>query len=167
MPAKLKDYRFWVALLLIVITAILMYSVYARILLLHFEFAGELVHHWLSWAGVLFIAFFVPVFYLLKRYRPKSYRVLLGFHVFGNLLAFMFVSIHFTQQIIRPPQAYPDLGTGIVLYLAMLLLVITGFLLRFSFLRAHFRGWRFIHTGSTLAFYLIIVVHLLHGLEFI
>jgi len=162
-----KDYRFWTIVLLLIITAILMYSVYTRILPLHFEIAGEFVHHWLSWAGVLYVAVFVPIFYSLKRYRPKNYRTLLGLHIFGNVLAFMFISIHFTQQISRPPQAYPDLGTGIVLYTTMLLMVLTGVMLRFAFFKAHYRSWRFIHTGSTLAFYLIILIHILHGLEFI
>lgn len=164
---KYKDYRFWTVVLLLLITVVLMYAVYTRIIPLHIEFAGELIHHWLSWAGVLFTAIFAPIFYFLKRQRPNNYKVLLGLHVFGNLLAFMFISIHFTQQISRPSQAYPDLGTGIVLYSAMLLMVLTGLFQRFAFFKAAFRSWRFIHTSTTLTFYLIILVHLLHGLGFI
>jgi len=75
----------------------------------------------------------------------------------------MFVSIHFTQQISRPPQAFPQLGTGIVLYAAMILLVLTGFFLRFKPVRYS----RVLHTSVAVSFYLIIVVHVLHGLGII
>jgi len=161
-----KDYRLWVALTLVIITGILMYTVYARLYPLHFEVGGELLHHWFSWAGVFFVALFTPAYHLLKRRYPKHYRALLGTHMFGNLIAVMLVSIHFTQQLIRPAVAYPDLGTGIVLYPAMLLLVLTGFVLAFAFAKK-LRGWRFFHTSMAVTFYLVIVVHILHGLEFI
>ncbi len=161
-----KDYRLWVAVSLLIITGILMYMVYARILLLHYEFAGELVHHWFSWAGVLFVAFFIPAYHLLKRRYPKHYRTLLTIHMFGNLIALMFVSIHFTQQISRPAVAYPDLGTGIVLYPTMLLLVFAGFVLAFKFSKKY-RSWWFFHTSLAVTFYMVIVVHVLHGLEII
>lgn len=79
----------------------------------------------------------------------------------------MLISIHFTQQISRPPQSYPDLGTGIALYASMILLVASGFLLRFRGLKGLSRPMRYLHTGITLSFYLIILIHVLHGLEMI
>lgn len=166
MSNRFRDYRFWVALVLVIITVILMYAVYTRLLLLHFEIAGELAHHWLSWAGVLFIAFSTPAYYLLKRSYPAHKRTLLGVHMFGNLISVMFVSIHFTQQISRPAIAYPNLGTGIVLYPTMVLLVLAGFVLAFG-LPKKYGAWKYFHSSLAVTFYMVIVVHLLHGLEII
>ena len=151
------------ALLIVIVTAILMVAVYTRFLQLHILIEDFYIHHWLSWAGTLFIAFFTPAYYVLKRRAPAKIKTLLKIHVFGNLIAVMFVSIHFTQQISRPPQAFPQLGTGIVLYAAMVLLVLTGFLLRFKPVRYS----RFLHTSVAVSFYLIIAVHVLHGIGII
>jgi hypothetical protein len=41
----------------------------------------------------------------------------------------LLVSIHFAHQVTRPASNYPDLGTGIVLYATMILLVTTGMVL--------------------------------------
>ena len=88
--------------------------------------------------------------------------------MFGNLLAFMLISLHFASQISRPASSYPELGTGIVLYIAMVLLVGTGFLQRFQLIPSiKPQSYRFIHVGSAVAFYLIIIVHILHGLAII
>lgn len=155
---------FWIALLLIIATPILMYSVYADILQLHIYVGPYYIHHWLSWIGATFIAIYTPIYYLLKRRNPQRIKNLLIIHVFGNLLAFMFISVHFTQQISRPAQFYPDLGTGIVLYAAVFLMVATGFSMRFRIASTAIKALKFIHTSTTVAFYLIILVHILHGL---
>lgn len=155
------------ALLMVVVTVFLMIAVYTRFLQLHILVGEFYIHHWLSWAGALFIAFFTPAYYLTKRRSPAKLKSLLKIHVFGNLIAAMFVSIHFTQQISRPAQFYPDLGTGIVLYATLILLVLTGFSLRFQIAKASRTALRFIHTSATVTFYLIILVHILHGLELI
>ena len=166
MSNRFRDYRFWLALAIVIITGIVMYAVYARLLLLHFEVAGEFFHHWLSWAGVLFIAVSTPIYYLLKRSYPARKRSLLGVHMFGNLISVMLVSIHFTQQITRPAIAYPDLGTGIVLYPTMILLVFAGFVLAFG-LPKKYGAWRFFHSSLAITFYMVIVAHILHGLGII
>lgn len=155
------------ALLIVIVTVILMVAVYTRFLNLHIYVGPFYIHHWLSWTGTVFIAFFTPVYYLAKRRAPAKLKTLLKIHVFGNLIAVMFVSIHFTQQISRPPQAYPDIGTGIVLYATMILLVLTGFFLRFQIAKKSRTALKFIHTSATVTFYLIILVHILHGLEVI
>lgn len=165
--SPLKRVSFWVALSLLLITAFLMFAVYFDLLQLHIYIGPYYVHHWLSWIGATFIALFTPIYHWIKRRKPQSFKTLLGVHVFGNLTAFMFVSIHFTQQISRPAQFYPDLGTGIVLYTSMLFLVSTGFLSRFPIIKSAGKSLRFIHLSVTVTFYLIILVHILHGLGFI
>jgi len=84
--------------------------------------------HWLGWIGTVYIAFATPTFYILKRRYTNRLRLMVGFHVFGNLFAFLLISLHFAQQISRPPQFFPELGTGIIQYFAVLLLVSTGFI---------------------------------------
>lgn len=158
---------FLIALSLIVFTVILMISVYTRFLQIHILIGPFYIHHWLSWIGSLFISFFTPIYFVAKRRFPSKFKKILQVHVFGNLFAAMFISIHFTQHISRSPQSYPDLGTGIVLYASVLLLVVTGFFLRYQIGRSLRKGWIFLHTGATTAFYLVIVVHILHGLAII
>src|SRR3989304_7220793 len=128
--SRLKNVSLWIALLIVVVTIILMAFVYFRVFRLHVLIGEFNIHHWFSWTGTLFIAFFTPVYYVLKRRYPQKIKNLLMAHVFGSLLSVMFVSIHFIQEISRPPQSFPELGTGIVLYPAMILLTLTRVFLR-------------------------------------
>lgn len=165
--SRFKNASLGLALLIVIVTVTLMVAVYSHFLQLHILIEEFYIHHWLSWTGTLFIAFFTPAYHFLKRRYPQKFRTLRTAHVFGNLLAVMFVSIHFTQQISRPPQAFPQLGTGIVLYAVMVLLVLTGFFLRFKQTQKSIKYSRFLHTSVAVSFYLIIVVHVLHGLGII
>ncbi|HIJ08643.1 TPA: hypothetical protein HA274_04805 [Candidatus Bathyarchaeota archaeon] len=47
----------------------------------------------------------------------------------GNLLVVLLVSIHFVHQVRGSANNYSDLGTGVLLYATMMLLVTTGFVL--------------------------------------
>jgi hypothetical protein len=89
---------------------------------------------------------------------------MLKVHVLGNLLAVMLVSIHFAHQVTRPPTNYPDLGTGVVLYISMVLLVLTGFMLYFGFGKRLIKQLRFLHPSIALTFYLTIILHIIHGI---
>lgn len=132
---------------------------------LHFKVGPFFSHHWMSWIGSAYIAVFVPIFHYLRIRNPRQYSTLLKYHVYGNLISVGLITVHFSQQLSRPPQAFPDLGTGLVLYFTMFLLVLTGIFLRFGFVRTKRSWWRYIHTGITTAFYLIIIIHALQGLE--
>jgi hypothetical protein len=140
-----------------------MFASYFRWFDFRFNIGPFLFNHWLGIVGTLFIAVYTPVFYVLKRRHPKGARTLLGIHSFGNLLAFMFVSVHFSHQLGRPPTAFPDLATGVPLYAAMILLTVTGLLQRFKVAGKRGRYWRFVHVSMAMSFYLIILVHVLHG----
>jgi hypothetical protein len=58
--------------------------------------------------------------------------MLLDMHNFGLLIAFLLISIHFSGQMSRPAQSFPDLGEGIALFTTMVLLVATGMYQRFG-----------------------------------
>jgi hypothetical protein len=123
--------------------------------------------HWMGWGGALYIAFSSPIQPLVKRKAPRHLRTGLSIHMIGNSLAFLLVSIHFAQQLTRPPSSYPDLGTGIALYAATTLLVATGILLYSGMTKKFVKPLHFLHPAFALAFYLIVIVHILHGLSVI
>ncbi len=161
-----KDIDFQIATAIILVTILLSVATYFRWLQLNFFVGSFRFTHWLSWIGTLFIALFTPTYYVLKRRYPKKLKVLLKIHVFGNLISFLLISIHYAQQVGRPPRFFPDLGTGLVLYIVMPFLVASGFLHRFQILKTikpHLN--RFFHVSITLSFYLVIIVHILQGLK--
>ena len=167
-----KSLRFWLATLLVFATAAVMVLVYLDWLNLSFRVNGLFFTHWLSWAGTLFISIYTTIYYILKRLYPIQGKKLLAIHVFGNLFAFLLISIHFAGQVGRPLQFFPEGRTGVALYIITLITVATGIIHRFglaSFLgksRAPQRN-RFVHVALSLAFYILIVVHVLHNIGFL
>jgi hypothetical protein len=164
----LKSLEFWAALSLIIAAIILIVADNQR--WIHFGyFIGPFrANHWFVWIGTLYIAAIVPTIAILKKKYPNRYLSLFRIHVFGNLIAFLLISLHFSGQIFRPAVAYPQLGTGLGLYIIMILLVATGFTHRFELIPQIKSQTRlFIHIGLTFSFYIIIGIHILHGLNVI
>ena len=120
--------------------------------------------HWVGWAGTLYIGLFTPVYFLVKRFTPKHMLGFLKAHTLGNLLSVGLVSVHFAHQVTRPPTSYPELGTGIVLYVSMLLLASSGFAVYYGYLAGWMRQLRFLHPAVALTFYMTIVLHIIHGI---
>jgi hypothetical protein len=165
---KTKDADRWIATAILVITIAAMFAIILNFVRIGFFVGPFRLNHWFVWIGTIYIAFAVPVIARIKKRCPQQYGLLVKTHIFGNLLAFMLISLHFASQISRPAEAYPDLGTGLVLYAAMVLLVGTGFLQRFRLTPSVKPGsYRFLHMGAAIAFYRIIIVHILHGLAII
>jgi hypothetical protein len=164
----MKNRHFWSGLIIFILTFFLSIAVYSRWVNVGFRIGPYYVTHWLSWIGVIFIMLFSPIYYVLKRHKPQLLPTLILIHTYGNLLSFMLISTHFASQIGRPAAFYPDLGTGIALFVTMLVLVLTGFLHRFQILKSLIPHQnRFIHVSVTTAFYLVIIVHILEGLRII
>jgi uncharacterized membrane protein YidH (DUF202 family) len=169
-PSIYKDHNFWMAIAIILLTTILSIATFLRWFRLRFQVGPFYFTHWLGWVGSLFIAFYTPIYYILKRRNPKRIKTLIKIHAFGNLLAVMLISIHYAQQMGRPAQFYPELGTGLTLYIVMFLLVATGFLHRFGILSKLGRYRiilphqnRFLHIAVTLTFYIVIIIHALRN----
>lgn len=167
MTSALRSGYFWLSLLLLIFTDIF----FAGVILDWFDFGFVIgqyrFNHWLSWIGFLFILIYIPLFVTMKRKYVNKIRMFLGIHVLGNLTAFLLISIHFASQISRPAQFYPDLGTGLALYIFMITLVATGFFLRFNFLSKYRTTWRFLHTSSVTSLLVIISIHVLQGINII
>jgi hypothetical protein len=155
----------WATLLLLALAFILILAVYTRVLFPNYLLGPFRVFHWLGWIGALYIALSIPAYHLLKRRHPKRYLALLRLHTFGNLASAALVSAHVTQQLTRA--TLPDLATGLTLILIIALLVSTGIVMRFFGGTPKARGVRFLHIGVTIAFYLDLLVHVLHGLGYI
>lgn len=165
---NLKKAEFFFALLLIVAAIFFLVAAYLDWVDFGFIIGSYRFNHWLVWIGSLYIALTIPIYTMLKRRYPIRTRQLLGFHVLGNLTAFVLVSIHFSSQVSRPAAFYPDLGTGLALFISMLLLVATGFSHRFGIIKSvKPQAHRLVHVGLALSFYLIIGIHILQGLGFL
>ncbi len=166
--SRFGDLNFLSGLLIFLVTIYLSFAAYFRWFDLSFRIGPYFFTHWLSWIGTLFIVLFTPTYYVLKRRRPKLLKTLIAIHMYGNLLSLPLISMHFFQQISRPSQFYPDLGTGLALYIVTLILITTGFIHRFQILKSLIPHQnRFIHISVTTAFYIVILVHILQGLGII
>ncbi len=169
MGSKLsKNWEFWLSVAIVVLSVVLMFAYYSR----WFSFAVRIgpfrVIHYIAWAGTLYVFFGVILFVIFKRRYLQKIKPLLKIHVFGNLSAFLLVSLHFAGQVGRPADFYPEFGTGLALYVVMVILVVTGLALRFRAIPSFTPAMnRFLHVSIAVSFYLVIVFHILHGLELI
>ncbi|MCW3997941.1 MAG: hypothetical protein NWF10_05155 [Candidatus Bathyarchaeota archaeon] len=162
------DTEFLIATLILITTVILSVVSYFRIYDLNFVVGQFRLSHWFSWIGTFFIAIYSPIYFTLKRKYPGRIRSLLRIHIYGNLISFMLITIHFTQQISRPEAFFPDLSTGLALYIVMPILVLSGYLHRFRIIKSlNPHTNRYLHVSLTLTFYIIILVHVLQGLNII
>lgn len=167
-----KNPRFYLTIILVSVLIVLLVAVYSDWLNLSFRINGLFFTHWLSWTGTLFISIYTPIYYIIKRLYPSQVKKLLDIHVFGNLLSFILISIHFAGQVGRPLQFYPEGRTGIALYTITLLTVASGIIHRFNLIPTFGRFQapkrnRFVHVSLSLAFYIVIVVHVLHNIGYL
>ena len=160
----LTNFQFWLALLIVFLAIFLALASYSDLLneITEIRISQYTLHHWFTIAGTLWIAIFTPIYYFMKRKYIGRFRGILFTHVFSNLISLTLISIHFAHQLGRPAQFYPDLGTGIVLYQTVILLVFSGFLRRFNLFGGRNYVF-FLHKSLTVTFYFVIIVHLLHG----
>jgi hypothetical protein len=159
-----RFWDFWASSLLLLITIILSVVAFVQWYNLSF-FVGSLFFvHWLSIIGTAFIASLVPVYVVLKRTRPRSFKKLLKIHVFGNLLAFLLVSVHFAQNTGRLTEYYFRLEYGFLLFLVLALIVATGMIERFGAKLAFVRYVKPVHKFAVVVFYLVTIIHVLQSL---
>ena len=108
---------------LIILTIVLSILTYMeRSYLATFSIGSLTLTHWAAYIGGFWIALFTPIYYAIKHHSPKHLKSMLKIHVFGNLVAFALITIHYTYQ----ESIASFLGTGTALYVAVLALIITG-----------------------------------------
>jgi hypothetical protein len=162
----LKNFRnleFGLTLILLLITAILSILAYIMWYRLTFFMGSYLFIHWLGLVATIFIAVATPLHYILKRRRPQNSKTILKIHVFGNLFAFLLISLHFSQNLGRLSGALQRLGTGFVLYLLLSFIVATGILERYKTSGKLMRYVKIIHKYAVVMLYLVITLHVLEG----
>ena len=155
---------FLLAVLIVIVTISFSFATYMRWVGMSFFMGPLRFSHWLTIIGTSYIAIATPAFIILKRSYPQKMKELFRFHIFGNLVFFVLISIHFANQMGRPATNFPDLGTGLALYIAMALQVASGFTQRFPFTkRINHKTNRFVHASLIMVFYIVILFHVLHG----
>ncbi len=132
---------------------------YMRLWDFHFSIGPFFFHHWLSIIGGTFLLIFILVFAYMKRHTAVNRGTLLKVHVFGNLLAFFFISVHFAQHMGRPAEFAPALGTGLATYLILVVILATGFMMRFGLLTQKRKSWDLFHVGLSLSLFFVVVIH--------
>jgi len=168
-----KHVDFLIALSIVIAAVVLSVVVYHRIMGVNFFVLDLRFSHWLSITGTIGIAVATPLFALLKNIHPASWTKITRFHIFGNLMFFTLIVFHFATQVARPSTNFPSLGTGLAMFIAMGLQIAFGFTQRFvSQGRLNNRLFnaktiKFVHASLVLVFYLIILIHVLHGLKII
>ena len=129
-----------------------------------YTFIGPFVlGHWMVITAAAYLVIAVPLYALAKRRTAASRGGLLKFHVFGNLLAFVLIAAHFAQQMGRPAESAPSLGTGLAGFLLVALVVAAGFMLRFGLASAWRTSWRMLHVGLSLSLLVVIGIHALRN----
>lgn len=151
----------YIALLLVLAIIVLSIGTYLRWWNLWFIVGPIIFPHWLGYIGALYLAVFTPIYAVLKRRYPARMRTLLSVHVFGNLLAFLLISVHYAHHLGRPPEAAPTLGTGLTLYIIVIIMVATGLMQWYRLGSRLLRTWRFVHIGLSLSFYILVSMHIL------
>ncbi len=168
-----KHFDFLCALSIVVIAIIISVVIYNRVLIVNFFVLNMRISHIFSIIGTIGIAVATPMFTLLKRSHPSSWMKLTQFHIIGNLIFFTLIVYHFASQMARSSTNFPDLGTGLAMFVAMGLQIAFGFTqrfgsqVRFGHRLLNVKTVKFVHASLVMVFYLIILFHVLHGFKII
>ena len=128
---------------------------------------GYTIDNWLGWGGSGLLAILVPSYSLLKRHSKLSFHTLVQWHVWGNLVAFGLISMHFAQHLDRAVHFGFPLDTGFSIYLLLSGIVITGVIKRFTLMHKAQEQIRLIHLGLGLSLIVVVPVHILSTLRVI
>ena len=159
---KNRKLEFWLTLTLLLAVIISSITAYVFWYKLTFFVGSYLFIHWLSIVATAFIAFSIPIHYVLKRKRPQNFKTVLKGHTFGNLIAFWLISIHFTQNVGRLAGAPQRLGIGFALYPVLSLIVATGILERHQTGKSS-KYVKLIHKYVVIILYVLLLFHTLQG----
>ncbi len=166
-----KHIDFLSALSIIIVAIALSAIIYNHTLIVNMVILNMRFSHMLSIIGTIGIAVATPLFTVMKRSYPASWTKIIRFHIIGNLVFFTLIVYHFSSQISR--STLPDLGTGLAMFGAMSLQIAFGFTQRFASQRKigdrtiSLKTVKFIHASLVMVFYLIILIHVLHGFKII
>jgi hypothetical protein len=164
--SNFRDLQFWGIIFIFLLAVHINTAIYLGRIKIIFQFYSIDFPHLLGIIGASFIAIFTPIFYILKRRKPKQYKLLINLHMFGNATSFLLSSMHVVFRLLRLP-----LGIGFILFVFISLLALSGFISKFNLLKP-FRNIvealphtnRAFHISLTFSFYLLFSFHLLNVL---
>lgn len=159
--------EFWVTVILLILTVALSAVAYDRWYTLSVFVGSYLFIHWIGIIGTGFITVFTPIYYALNRKRPKSRKILLKLHVYGNLVSYLLVSVHFAQHLGRLSSFLSNLGEGTVLFFVLTTITATGIMERFQIAKSKQRIVRLVHHYAVIVFYALVLLHALQGFNII
>jgi hypothetical protein len=155
-----KSIEFWAAVAFVAVTA-------AVIVLFNpsrngaMNLANRNAYHWLAAAGSAYLALVTPAFIYLKRRYKEKYQATMKFHVMGNLAALLLITFHATFQssasIIKMTLNF----LGPALYASLVLLLITGFMMRFHLSGKYWPQFKSLHVSLVTTFYVTVFFHVL------
>jgi hypothetical protein len=160
---KSRNSEFWLTLIILLIAVVSSIAAYVFWYRLTFFVGSYLFIHWISLIATAFVAVLIPVYYVLKRKRPQNIKALLKVHILGSLVAFVFISVHFAQNLGRLAGALQRLGAGFALYIVLALIVATGIMERYQTKTTLTRYMKGIHKYTVPIFYVVILIHVLEG----
>ena len=163
----MKSRQFWIALLLFLIIIFIGVGNFLRWWDLRVPAGPISSTHWLGVIGAGYLAIFTPIYSYIKRHTEGFFKKLLAFHVFGNMLAFLLITVHYTQQAGRPAEFEAVHSTGLILFIIVTIMVLTGFLQRFRIIQSLMKSWRFIHVSLSLSFYIVLLIHVLQFFDIV
>lgn len=149
---------------LLVVIFLLAIGTYLRVWDLQFLVGTFFMYHWVAIIGGLYLIISVALYAYFKRYSKISRKFLLNGHVFGNLLAVLFISVHFAYHIGRPAEFAPALGTGLATSLLFVIVLVAGILMRFGIVPQKRGTWQLTHVGFALSFFIVVIIHTLKNL---
>jgi hypothetical protein len=160
LPRK-RHLSIWLSFTAVAVGLVLAVLSYLGLIPLGYKLGPYWLNHWLGWLSMGFIIIYVPIFVILKKRKPKIYQTLMKVHEIGFIVAFMLVSLHIGSQIRRVFP--PEIGTGIVAYLSLLALVVTGIMRKNQILATRMGTLRFVHLSMVVSFFLVIVFHVIRA----
>jgi hypothetical protein len=155
-----ENLEFWLAFIILLATAIFSVTAFALWYSLTFFVGPYLFIHWLGIIASVFIVVSNPFYYVLGKRISRS-KTILRIHVFGNLFAFLLVSLHFAQNVGRLAETPQRLAEGVALYFVLFITVATGFIVRFHSKKA--RVTKIIHKYALIVLLFILLIHALEG----
>ncbi len=150
--------QFRIATGLLLLTVLISLGTYQGWWNLHVPAGPLSLIHWLGVIGGAYLLILVPVYSYLKRRTPQRRGTLLKVHVFGNLLAFLLVSVHVADHL---GGHAPAPGTGLASAILMVAIVAFGFMLRFGLGPRHRESWRVLHVGLSASLLVVVGIHTL------
>ena len=155
----IRNRHFWAAIALLLVAVAIIIITYIRVYSPEIMVGPLQLYHWASVIGAGIVVVFIPLYAYVKRKYPKTRRFLFNAHMYVNLFAFLFISMHF--GVIGQIKPGVDTGTGFMQFVVVVLLIFTGIIRRFQLWPGQSNIWKFLHVSLMVTFYIMLLNHII------